>query len=103
MKLKRFGVTAILAAIIAYFGHSALQGEQGLYAYWVTKARIADTAKELAHARATRAALEDKAARLSPEQGALDLDYVEERAREVLNFAHPDEIIVKIEPKDARY
>lgn len=103
MKLKRFAPTVFIAGAIAYLGYHALEGDSGLYSYWVTLSRIAETESELDLARAERIALEDKVARLSPESGELDLDYVEERAREVLNFAHPDEIIVRIEPQRARY
>lgn len=103
MKLKRFAPTVLIAGAIAYLGYHAMEGDQGLYSYWMTLARIAETENELVMARAERLALEDKAMRLSPDQGALDLDYVEERARDVLNFAHPDEIIVRIEPQSARY
>ena len=103
MKLKRFAPTLALASAIAYLGYHALEGDQGLYSYWLTQSRIAETQAELALAQAERRDLEDRVARLSPDQGALDLDYVEERAREVLNFAHPDEIIIKIEPERVRY
>lgn len=103
MKLKRFAPTLALAGAIAYLGYHAFEGDSGLYSYWITKTRISETQAELVLARNERTALEDKVARLSPDQGELDLDYVEERAREVLNFAHPDEIIVRIEPQRARY
>lgn len=97
MKLKRFAPTLALAGAIAYLGYHAFEGDSGLYSYWMTQTRIAETQGELDLARTERLALEDKVLRLSPDQGSLDLDYVEERARDVLNFAHPDEIIIRIE------
>ncbi|PWE17832.1 hypothetical protein DDZ18_05855 [Marinicauda salina] len=102
-RLKGFLAPAIWAVVISYLGYHALHGEQGYLNYVVVKGRIAEAEAELAAVRAERAALEDRVARLSPSGDGLDLDYVEERAREVLNFAHPDEIIVKIESRDSGY
>ena len=90
----------VLAAIIAYLGHHALHGEQGFMSYAAVQSRISGAEAELNRVRAEREHLEDRVSRLSPTNGELDLDFLEERSREVLNFAHPDEIIVKIETDD---
>ena len=97
--IKRFSTTALLTVAIAYFGYHALTGEQGVLNWIVVKTEIAEAEAELAIARAEREALEVTAARLRSD--SLDLDYVEERARDILNVAHPREFIVEIEP-DAR-
>ena len=102
MKLRSFAPSLAIATVIGYLGYHAMEGDQGFLNYMLTEARIAETEAELELARAERIALEDKVRRLSPDQGELDLDYVEERARDVLNFAHPDEIIVRIEPGEIR-
>ncbi len=96
--LKRFIVVLAGIGILLYAGHHAFHPEQGFVRYAQVNARIAQIEMELAEVRAERMRLEDRAARLSPSSGELDLDYVEERARAVLNFAHPHEIIVRLEP-----
>ncbi|TRO96131.1 septum formation initiator family protein [Glycocaulis profundi] len=101
--LKRFIPTLALFVVIAYLGYHALHGEQGYPNYLAVQARIADTEVELGRVQAERAHLEDRVTRLSSGNGELDLDFLEERARSVLNFAHPHEIIVKIETDSASY
>ena len=98
--IKRFSTTALLTVAIAYFGYHALTGEQGVLNWIVVKNEISEAEAELALARAEREALEVTAARLRSD--SLDLDYVEERARDILNVAHPREFIVEIEPEDHR-
>ncbi|WP_203292248.1 FtsB family cell division protein [Maricaulis parjimensis] len=94
--IKRYGTTVFLAVAIAYFGYHALTGEQGVLNWIVVKNEIRIAEAELDLAVAEREMLEDTASRLRSD--SLDLDYVEERARDILNVAHPREIIVEIEP-----
>lgn len=98
--IKRYGTSAFLAVAIAYFGYHALTGEQGVLNWIVVKNDIRIAEAELAVAVAEREALEDTAARLRSD--SLDLDYVEERARAILNVAHPREFIVDLEPAPQR-
>ncbi|MCR9266622.1 MAG: septum formation initiator family protein [Alphaproteobacteria bacterium] len=85
---------------IAYFGYHALTGEQGVLNWIVVKNEIRIAEAELELAVAERERLEDTASRLRSD--SLDLDYVEERSRDILNVAHPREIIVEIEPSPQR-
>lgn len=85
--------------LFAYFAFHLVQGERGVRAY-------AQLGKELEEAWAEEAALrsELEASRarvraLSAE--ALDPDLLEERAQAVLNFAHPDEVVVILPDDDA--
>jgi cell division protein FtsB len=98
--IKRILPSLFLAGAIAYFGYHALTGEQGVLNWIVVKTEISEAEAELAMAQAERQALEVTAARLRSD--SLDLDYVEERARDILNVAHPREFIVEIEPEDRR-
>ncbi|MEA1942891.1 MAG: septum formation initiator family protein [Pseudomonadota bacterium] len=98
--IKRFGTSVFLAVAIAYFGYHALTGEQGVLNWIVVENEIRAAEAELAIAVAERRELEDTAARLRSD--SLDLDYVEERARDILNVAHPREFIVEIEPDPQR-
>ncbi len=98
--IKRYSTSVFLAVAIAYFGYHALTGEQGVLNWIVVKNEIRETEAELAIAVAEREALEDTAARLRSD--SLDIDYVEERARDILNVAHPREFIVDVQPGPQR-
>jgi len=101
--LKRFILIGMLVGVVGYVAHHAFFSERGFVQQAIVSGRIAQAEAELAAVRAERARLEDRVARLSPNSGELDLDYVEERAREVLNFAHPHEIIVRLDPQPVAY
>lgn len=101
--LKRFSLTAVLAMLIAYFGYHALHGEQGALNHARIQIQIAAVEAELAETRAQRERMEDRVARLDERTGTVDVDYLEERARAVLRFAHPSEIVVLTEtPRGGR-
>jgi cell division protein FtsB len=95
--LKRFSLTVVLAMLIAYFSYHAMNGEQGVYNHARIQIQIAAVEAELAATRAQRQRMEDRVARLDERTGAVDVDYLEERARAVLRFAHPSEIVVLTE------
>ncbi|MCW5723488.1 MAG: septum formation initiator family protein [Maricaulaceae bacterium] len=98
--IKRILPTAVLFGLIAYFGYHALNGDQGVLNWVVVKTDIAGAEAELAAARAEREGLEITAARLRSD--SLDLDYLEERSRALLNVAHPRDFVVKTEPRGRR-
>ncbi len=97
--LKRFIPLGGLMVVIAYAGFHAWTGEQGYRNHLRLSSEIAQTRAELAEVRAERVALEDRVARLddSGADAQIDVDYLEERARAVLRFAHPDEIVVTLD------
>ena len=95
--LKRFTPTGILLLLAAYFGFHALQAEHGPAALMVMNQRIAEAESELSQTRAYRADLEDQVARLSPGHDKFDIDFVTERTRDILKYAHPDEVILRVD------
>ena len=84
--------TALFAVFIFYFGVHALTGDHGLEARAVLEKRKAVLAGELAGLKDVRARLERDVALLRPE--SLDPDMLDERARAILNLAHPDDLIM---------
>ncbi|WP_420432510.1 FtsB family cell division protein [Hyphobacterium sp.] len=98
--MKRLFPSFLFAAMIAYFGYHALNGEQGVLNWLVVQNQINEAEIELATTRAEREALEVRAARLRSD--SLDLDYVEERATALLNIAHPRDFIVDIAAPEER-
>lgn len=76
-----------------YFGYAALQGDAGLVEQVRLAREEAELTRELAALEAQRREMEALALRLS-ERG-LDLDLLDERARAVLGYARPDEIVIR--------
>jgi cell division protein FtsB len=87
---------ALGACLVGYFVYHTVQGEHGLLARNRIAAELAAAEARLAALRAEREALEHRVDLLSPEH--LDLDLLEERARVMLNFAHPDDVVIMLPP-----
>jgi cell division protein FtsB len=83
----------IVGALMCYLSFAALQGEHGLLSLFRIEAQEARFRNELAELRAERATISNKTRRLSTEH--LDLDLLDEQAREVLGLGRPDEIMIR--------
>lgn len=92
--IRRALPTLFLTGLVFYFGYHGLSGDQGVLAWAGYQTRIVELEDELALAEAERIALERRAERLR--EGSLDLDLLDERARDILNFAHPDDFVVRV-------
>jgi cell division protein FtsB len=77
---------------VAYFTYHLVNGERSLLAWRHMDVEIAEAEGRLAQLQGERATLERRASLLRPDH--LDPDMLEERARAILNFARPDEIVV---------
>jgi len=84
---------------VAYFTYHLVNGERSLLAWRHIDGEIVEAESRLAHLRDERQVIERRASLLRPDH--LDPDMLEERARAVLNFARPDEIVV-IAPRPQR-
>ncbi|MFK7942296.1 MAG: septum formation initiator family protein [Paracoccaceae bacterium] len=82
-----------LVGVIAIFAHSGLQGDHGLAAYHDANQEAARIAAELEALQAERVAMANQVNRLS--EKFLDLDLLDERARDVLGLVRPDEIVAR--------
>ena len=92
-KRVKAGAGPILGVLaVAYFSYHLIEGDRGLFAYLKLQHEI-DRA-EAAHlvTENEKQALEKRVSLLRPEN--LDTDMLEERSRDVLGLAHPDEIVV---------
>lgn len=87
------GIYLVLIGIVVIFAHTGLSGEQGLGALRKAEALEQDLQTELALLRIEREALQNRVTRL--DEGYLDLDLLDERARAVLGRARPDEILIR--------
>lgn len=87
------GAYIFLIGVIAIFAHSGLQGDHGLAAYNDAQEEAARMEADLKVLVAEREALANKVERLSDRY--LDLDLLDERAREVLGLVREDEVVVR--------
>jgi cell division protein FtsB len=88
---------AICGALTAYFGYFALHGRHGLVSYVKVAQEVEYKEAELAQLLAERAALTRRVNSLKPQ--SLDLDLLEERARDALALSGPNELVLPRKPR----
>jgi cell division protein FtsB len=81
-------------AIVGYFAYHAIQGDRGLIALSHLQNEIQQAEAVLAQVRGERTDLEQRASLLKRDH--LDPDMLDERARAVLNYSHPDDVIILV-------
>jgi len=84
------------AVACSYVAYHAIEGDRGLRSWLKLRQEIATAQATEAELAAERAVLERRVALLRPE--SLDRDTLEERARAILNLAHPDERVIFFKP-----
>ncbi|MCL4188146.1 MAG: septum formation initiator family protein [Rhodobacteraceae bacterium] len=82
---------AFLAA--SYFTFAAVQGDHGLFRRVQLDAETARLAQERDRLAADLAFLQNKTRRLSDDY--LDLDLLDEQARDMLGYLRPDEVVIR--------
>jgi len=82
----------LLLMMVVYFGTSFVNGDRGLLAWLRLNDEIAVARADLADLEAERGLMEHRIGLLRPD--SLDLDMLDERARLLLGFARPDEVLV---------
>lgn len=80
------------ALLLAYFSYHTVQGDHGLLSLLQLRAKVEQAQTVHASLVSERAKLGARVALLRPDN--LDPDMLEERARVMLNFAHPNEIVI---------
>ena len=91
-----FGVIAFFAIAFGlglYFAFAAVQGDYGLFRRAEVELEAARLGRELAALQAEIARMENLTRRLSDE--SLDLELLDERARDVLGLVRADEIVLR--------
>ncbi len=91
-RLPNISAQLVLACVVFYFAYHAVEGDRGLNAWWRLSHKIELSEATLAALDSQRDSLEDRVAILRPQ--SLDPDMLEERARVLLNFGRPDEIVI---------
>ncbi len=93
--LTALGLYVMAALLIGYFGVNAFSGNHGLKAKQDIDRQIAALSTELARLHVARAQWERRIALLRP--GNLDPDMLDERARALLDYVHPNDLTLMIE------
>jgi cell division protein FtsB len=91
-RLKSLAAQLVGACIAGYFVYHAVQGDRGILAWLRVSQQLEEAQQALADTAAERAALEQRVSLLS--NSSLDLDMLEERARVMLNFSNPDDMVI---------
>jgi cell division protein FtsB len=93
---KRILAGLLACGAIGYFAWHAFHGNYGIYAREAVELRVAELRQELAEVTAERRASEHRVSLLKAQ--SLDPDILEERARETLGLAHPNDVVVLERP-----
>jgi len=78
--------------IVGYFAYHSVEGDRGLTAFVRLNERIVEAKGQLDELRGERQAMERRVKHLRSD--SLDADLLEERARMILNYGRPDEIVI---------
>lgn len=100
MNLRSAAVPLLCLSLIGYFAYHLVEGGRGLGARARLDTRIATLRGELTGLKAVRGKLERDVSLLRAEH--LDPDMLDERARAILNFAHPDDLVIIERQKSSR-
>ena len=100
-RLRQIAPTLIGACVFGYFAYHAVQGDRGIIAWLRIGNQLAESQATLAGLVAEREKIEHRVALLSPK--SLDPDLLDERARNMLNVADPnDRLLILKDPSAAR-
>ncbi len=83
---------AIGVCAVSYFAYHVIHGDRGLIAWRSLEQQVAAAESELARVQAEREVLEHRVHLLHPD--GLDLDMLDEWSRRLLNYGHPDELVI---------
>lgn len=82
----------IALLLMIYFGYHIVQGERGLFSWMRLRQKISESEEHLAQIQSEKETLERRVHLLRPD--SVDRDMLEERARKVLNWGHPGEVVI---------
>jgi cell division protein FtsB len=86
-------LVTVAVTVGAYFAFAAVQGDYGVFRQVQIRAEIRDLTAERDRLAVELAAMQNLTRRLS--DGYLDLDLLDEQARDVLGYQRADEIVIR--------
>lgn len=93
--LNALGLYAVAALLISYFGVNAFSGNHGLKAKKDIDQQIAALSSELSRLQVERGQWQRRIALLKSDK--LDPDMLDERARVLLDYAHPNDLTLMLD------
>lgn len=93
--LSALGLYVLAALLVGYFGINAFSGNHGLKAKQDIEQQIAALSIELSQLQVEHGQWQRRASLLK--SGGLDPDMLDERARALLDFAHPNDLTLMSE------
>jgi cell division protein FtsB len=91
------GLYIAAALLIGYFGVHAYTGAHGLKAKQDLSQQMDELSRELARLKRERASWEHRVSLLRADR--LDPDMLDERARAMLDYAHPNDLVLMLRPR----
>ena len=95
--LTALGLYILAALLIGYFGVNAYTGNRGLKAQHDLEMQIGELTGEIARLKAERAQWQRRVSLLRSDN--LDPDMLDERARALLDYAHPHDLTLLLKPR----
>jgi len=92
LRARHIWATVFGALVLAYFSYHMIQGNHGIIALLELRSTVAAAETIQAETAAEREDLLQRVSLLRPDN--LDPDMLEERARVMLNYVHPDEVVI---------
>lgn len=86
-------VLLIGVSLCVYFAYHGIQGNRSVIRMISLNASVTQAEKDYTDLNAQRVAIETKVKAMRP--GSISRDLLEQRAREILGYRHPDEIVIK--------
>ncbi len=92
VRARKILPTVLAASVVGYFGYHALHGERGFLAWRELKQALSAARSVEAQIAEQRARLDRRTALLRADN--LDPDLLEERARVLLGYGHPGDLVI---------
>ncbi|MDH3737637.1 MAG: septum formation initiator family protein [Alphaproteobacteria bacterium] len=100
LRARHIWLSVFGALVLAYFSYHMIQGNHGVIALLELRSNIAAAEIIQAETSAEHQRLVQQVTLLRPDN--LDPDMLEERTRVMLNYVHPDEMVI-IAPQQQKY
>ncbi len=98
VRARKILPTVLAVSVVGYFGYHALHGERGFLAWRELKGDLAVARTVEAQIAEQRVQLDRRTALLRADN--LDPDLLDERARVLLGYGHPNDLVIlRLEPR----
>ena len=94
-RLRPLSLQLLGACLAGYFVYHAVEGERGLLAWLQVHHELVGAKESLEAGLLVRQALERRVAQMT--SSSLDPDLLDERARAMLNFSDPNDMVIFVE------